>query len=120
MSGSAPAYELFDIVSEEPRVRTSRRKAARLAGDVGPVFARQLDERQLRTFEVTVRHAKTIEVQRLRDLFAQTRFGALPMRFVPTGEAELLVAFSEPRLVWQQLNSSIASFVVRLEEVLGG
>jgi len=121
MSGSAPTYELFDIVSEEPRTRTSRRRGSRLdASGIGPVFARQHDKRQIRTYEVHVSHARTIEMQRLRDLFAQSRFGAIPMRFVPPDEDQVLVAFADPRLVWQQLNASMATVTVRLEEVLGG
>jgi hypothetical protein len=119
MSGSAPVYELFDLVSEEPRTRTSRRKGSRMGGNVGPIFMRQHDARPLRTFQVSMKHARVIEMKRLRDLFAQTRFGALPMRYVPPDEDEVLVAFADPRLLWQQLNSAVANVTVHLEEVMG-
>lgn len=116
---TAPVYPLFDLKSEEPWERRSRRQAAKMGGPIGPVGARTIDARAILIYEVVINRASELEMKRLRDLWTQTRFGVLPMRYVHPDDGEVFVAFDDPDLVWSQINSDLASVTVRLAQVLG-
>jgi hypothetical protein len=119
MSVTAPVPPLFDLVSEEPWARESRRQAVSTGGPLGPVVMRSLDARQARHYEITLRHAWPVQVKRLQDLWIQTRFGALPMTYVHPEDGTLLVQFEDLRITRRHSSADVARVVVSLVEALG-
>lgn len=114
--------DVFDLATEEPGSRIVHRRAAVAGGRTAPRFAREIDARKILEFVVSIRHATSVELWRLRNLWGTTVQGVLPLSYPETvhglGLGDLVVVMEDPDLVraYRGLGGSLE---VRLREWRG-
>lgn len=112
-------FDVFDLVSTEPRGRVVVRRGVAEASRYGPRFVREADHRPLRTYEVTIPRATPGERRRLQDLWGRTRFGTTPMLLPHVDDGWVTVVFDEAEHRTRQLTARATDIRVRLREVIG-
>lgn len=88
---------LINLVSHEPRSRTSVRRATR-SSIPGRHVIRQADDRPRRVYELTIENASEPQRKRLQALWSVARFGTLPLVLPHFEDGDVRVVFSDDQL----------------------
>lgn len=108
----------FDLPAEFELTRTSARRAVSSAPEMGVRRARQIAERQIRTFQLKWKNAGEGIFRRLDLLWAATKGNVVPMNFTPPGESQIEVRFAAPDIAYNRVSVFGGELALELEEVL--
>lgn len=107
----------FDICHEYPAERISSRPAIATPEGSAVIRAREVVERELRSYVIRWDGVPRQILRRIRALWAQTSGPILPMNFTPPNESAIEVVFADDALRYEAISATTVSAELTLEEV---